>query len=57
MANTKKPRPTTKPKPVAPYISGDIALLAHVPPDKRAEIERMYATTHMAIPNLGKKAD
>jgi len=32
------------------YISSDFAMLAAVPPQKRAALERMYATSHMAIP-------
>lgn len=56
----KKPLKTTKDtKPRAPattsYISADIAMLAHVTPEKRAALEKMYATSHMAIPNFDKR--
>jgi hypothetical protein len=37
-------------KEAAPYVSADVAMLAFVPPEKRAALERMYATKHMAIP-------
>jgi len=38
------------PAPPQSYVSGDFAMLATVPPEKRAALEQMYATSHMAIP-------
>lgn len=46
---------TSKPRPVKPYISSDVMVLASVPPEKREALEKMYATSHMAIPRLDKR--
>lgn len=46
-----------KPAPATPYISSDVMMLASVPPEKREALEKMYATSHMAIPSFDKKAD
>lgn len=52
----KTPTEPKKAKPEAPrYESADVAMLAYVSPEQRAALERMYATSHMAIPTA--KAD
>lgn len=46
-------KPTkAKPEPPQPYVSADVAMLACVPAEKRAALEKMYATSHMAIPTI-----
>jgi len=58
MAKATKASPATTSKPSTPYVTADIAMLAYVPAEKRAALEKMYATSHMAIPSLGgKRAD